>query len=254
MLRDDKNLLWDSIQKSVAQGFDPEATPEGKSPRPSLEEAVDFAENPEPRCPCVLLLDTSASMQGEPIAALNEGLRTFQEDLMKDPVAPKRVEVAVVSFNSEVKVVQDFVTADRFEPPTLEAHGLTHMGAAIHTALDLVQQRKIKYNESGVSYYRPWVFMITDGRPQGEMFDFVTGASLRIRDDEANRRVAFFVVGVEGADILYLRELVVRVPLRLKGLNFNELFIWLSRSMQAIAQSKEGDEVPLGPPGWAVIE
>jgi len=26
--------------------------------------AAEFAENPEPRCPCVLLLDTSASMQG----------------------------------------------------------------------------------------------------------------------------------------------------------------------------------------------
>jgi len=254
MLRDDKNLLWDSIQKSVAQGFEPATTAENKSLRPSLEEAVEFVENPEPRCPCVLLLDTSASMQGEPIAALNEGLRTFQEDLMKDPVAPKRVEIAVVSFNSEVNVVQDFVTADRFEPPTLAAQGLTHMGAAIHTALDMVQQRKVKYNGSGVSYYRPWVFMITDGRPQGEMLDFVTGASLRIRDDEANRRVAFFVVGVEGADILYLREMVVRVPLRLKGLNFNELFIWLSRSMHAVAQSKMGDEVPLGPPGWAVIE
>lgn len=120
-----------------------------------MEDAVEFAENPEPRCPCVLLLDTSASMQGEPTDALNEGLRTFQQDLMKDPVAPKRVEVAVVSFNSEVKVVQDFVTADRFEPPRLEAQGLTHMGAAVHTALDMVQERKLKYNEAGVSYYRP---------------------------------------------------------------------------------------------------
>ena len=62
------------------------------------------------------------------------------------------------------------------------------------------------------------------------------------------------MVGVEGADIPYLREMVVRVPLRLKGLNFNELFVWLSRSMHAVAQSKEGEEVPLQPPGWAVIE
>ena len=28
---------------------------------------AEFAENPEPRCPCVLLLDTSTSMQGESI-------------------------------------------------------------------------------------------------------------------------------------------------------------------------------------------
>jgi uncharacterized protein with von Willebrand factor type A (vWA) domain len=37
-----------------------------------LDEVVEFAENPEPRCPCVLLLDTSGSMQGTPINALNE--------------------------------------------------------------------------------------------------------------------------------------------------------------------------------------
>jgi len=28
-----------------------------------LEESVEFALNPEPRCACVLLLDTSGSMQ-----------------------------------------------------------------------------------------------------------------------------------------------------------------------------------------------
>lgn len=224
------------------------------SPSPRLEDVVEFAENPEPRCPCVLLLDTSASMQGEPIAALNRGLQTFKDDLMRDPVAPKRVEMAIVTFDSEVNVVQDFVTADRFEPPTLTAQGLTHMGEAVHTALDLVQARKTRYRESGVSYYRPWVFMITDGRPQGELIDFVNGAVRRIRDDESNKRVVFFAVAVEGADLHFLVELSVRIPLRLKGLNFNEMFVWLSRSMQAVADSKVGDQVSLHPPGWAAIE
>jgi len=55
--------------------------------RPSLEESVEFAENPEPRCPCVLLLDTSASMQGKPLEALAEGVQTFRDQLISDPVA-----------------------------------------------------------------------------------------------------------------------------------------------------------------------
>lgn len=155
MQKDDGQRFQAALQRAAAQGFEPEGAAMPEPGRPSLQEAVEFAENPEPRCPCVLLLDTSASMQGDPINALNEGLRTFQEDLQRDPVAPKRVEVAVVSFNSEVTVVQDFVTAERFEPPTLLAQGLTHMGAAIHTALDMVQERKTRYNESGISYYRP---------------------------------------------------------------------------------------------------
>ena len=90
---------------------------------------------------------------------------------MRDPVAPKRVEVAVVTFDSDVTVVQDFVTADRFEAPRLECQGMTHMAAGINTALDMLQARKDRYNQSGIPYYRPWVLMITDGRPQGEIPD-----------------------------------------------------------------------------------
>src|SRR5678816_1402033 len=95
---------------------------------PSLEESVEFAENPEPRCPCVLLLDTSASMQGRPIDALNAGVQTFRQNLQQDPLASRRVEVAMVTYNSTVEVVQPFVTADAFDPPTLKTKGFTYMG------------------------------------------------------------------------------------------------------------------------------
>ena len=156
-----------------------------------LDEAVEFAENPEPRCPCVLLLDTSGSMKGAPIGALNEGLQSFKSDLIKDALASKRVEVAVVTFDSNVTVVQDFVTADQFDPPVLTAQGHTHMGAAIHQALDMVQARKEQYRVNGIVYYRPWVFMITDGEPQGEPEDVVDLAADRIADDEDSKRVAF---------------------------------------------------------------
>jgi hypothetical protein len=40
-----------------------------------------FTDNPEPRCPCLLLLDTSHSMRGEPIRALNDGLVAFKDEL-----------------------------------------------------------------------------------------------------------------------------------------------------------------------------
>lgn len=218
-----------------------------------LEDAVEFAENPEPRCPCVLLLDTSGSMQGEAIEALNEGLKVFRDELNRDSLAKKRVEVAIISFNFEVKVVQEFVTADQFEPPTLVAHGLTHMGAAIHQGLDLIQARKTEYRNNGIAYYRPWVFLITDGEPQGELESLVEQAAQRIRDDENSKRVAFFAVGVEGANMDRLSQIVVRSPLKLKGLNFQEMFIWLSASMQRVSQSKPDDQVALPPPGWGAV-
>lgn len=57
-----------------------------------------FAENPENRCPCLLLLDTSGSMQGPPIAELNAGLMQFRDELLSDSMAAKRVEVAIITF------------------------------------------------------------------------------------------------------------------------------------------------------------
>ena len=82
-----------------------------------LEDAVEFAENPEPRCPCVLLLDTSGSMQGPPLEAMLAGLEAFRFDLAVDPLAARRVEIAVVAFDNRIRVVQDFVPPDRFDIP-----------------------------------------------------------------------------------------------------------------------------------------
>ncbi len=218
-----------------------------------LEEAVEFAENPEPRCPCVLLLDTSGSMNGPALDALNAGLQTFKTDLAKDPLASRRVEIALITFNSAVTVVQDFVTADQFDPPVLTAGGMTHMGGAIHTALDIIAIRKAQYRSNGIAYYRPWVFLITDGAPQGEAADIVDRAAERVRTDEQAKRVAFFAVGVENADMSRLAQIAVRTPVKLEGLNFVEMFVWLSASMQRVSQSRVDDQVALPPPGWGAI-
>jgi uncharacterized protein YegL len=214
-----------------------------------LEHAIEFAENPEPRCPCVLLLDTSRSMEGEPIAALNAGVRTFRDELIKDPLASRRVEIAVISFDSEVDVVQPFVTVNQFNPPDLTASGFTSMGAAIDRALDLLQARKTLYRANGIAYFRPWVLMITDGEPHGEADHIVQEASQRIRDEEAAKRVAFFAVGVQHAAMNRLGEIVVRPPVKLDGLNFHEMFVWLSASMQRVSRSQVDEQIPLPMPG-----
>lgn len=218
-----------------------------------LEDSVEFAENPEPRCPCVLLLDTSGSMQDEPIAALNEGLAALKNDLIRDSLASRRVEIAIVTFDSEVRVVQDFVTADEFQPPKLTAQGLTHMAEGVEKALDMIEERKIAFRNNGVAYYRPWVFMITDGEPQGETDHAVEKAATRVANEEREKKVAFFAVGVDKANMTRLGEIVVRTPVKLTGLNFVEMFVWLSRSTQAISHSQPDDQIALPPPGWGTV-
>lgn len=130
---------------------------------------------------------------------------------------------------------------------------MTHIGAAIDQALDMIQERKQQYRKNGVAYYRPWVFLITDGAPQGEPDAVVEMAAQRVKSDEASKRVAFFAVGVENADMARLSQLTVRAPVKLVGLNFVEMFVWLSASMQKISQSKVDEQVALPPPGWGAV-
>jgi uncharacterized protein YegL len=112
-----------------------------------------FAENPEPRCPCVLVLDTSGSMEGRPLTQLNAGYQTLLTELLEDALASKRVELAVVTFGP-VKLVQDFETPDMIAASDLDVTGDTPMGEAIEFAIDLVKQRKDVYREAGIAYYR----------------------------------------------------------------------------------------------------
>lgn len=213
---------------------------------------ADFAENPEPRCPCILLLDTSGSMNGEPIAQLNAGLKTFQESLQKDRLAAMRVEVALITFGRKAELTQDFITADQFSAPALSAGGSTPMGAALNLALDTLETRKALYKKSGTAYYRPWVFLITDGEPTDEW----RAAAQRVQAAETRKGVAFFTVAVDKADLNTLAQIAPkeRPPRPLKGLEFTSLFVWLSQSLTAVSHSKVGDQVPLKPAdGWSAV-
>jgi len=213
----------------------------------------DLVANPEPRCPCLLLLDTSGSMNGRPIDELNAGLRIFKEELSSDAMAMQRVEVALMTFGP-VQILSGFQTADLFQPPTLSPTGDTPMGAAIVQGLDMLEARKATYREAGVGYYRPWVFLITDGSPTDDWQH--AAARVRAGDSAERKAFSFFAVGVEGADMAKLTAIcsLDRPPMKLKGLSFRELFSWLSSSLSGVAKSQPGQLVALpAPAGWSSV-
>jgi uncharacterized protein YegL len=243
---------------------------------------IGLASNPEPRCPCVLLLDVSGSMgeivSGETkdlgytvnqdgqtfrvvsggvskIDLLNEGLKVYKDDLSKDALASQRVEVCVITFGKSVELNTPFTIASDFEPPVLTSDGETPMADAINKAIDLIKDRKAEYRQHGLHYFRPWIFMITDGKPTDHV-QLIQEACSKIKEGEKNKAFAFFAVGVEGADMEKLSEISVRSPIKLKDTSFREMFVWLSQSQKSVSQSSPGLESGVSlpsPAGWGAL-
>lgn len=219
--------------------------------------ANEFADNPEPRCASLLLLDVSSSMTGDRIRELQDGLTVYKDELAGDGLARKRVEVAIVTFGGTVDTIQNFTTVDNFTAPTLAVNGDTPMGQAVVAGLNLLNERKQEYRNNGIGYYRPWVFLITDGGPTDVNTPQWPEAIQRVKAGEEAKAFAFFGVGVQDADMERLAQVCVREPLKLKGLQFRTLFQWLSNSQQSVSRSTPGDaielESPESPDGWAQI-
>ena len=224
----------------------------------ALEERIEIANPQHPHCATVLLLDTSASMAGDKIRQLNEGLRFFKDDVMSDDLARKRVEVAVVTFGGTVQIAHDFTGIDTFDPAPARADGGTPMGEAILRGIELLRDRKQGFKQAGVDYYRPWIFLITDGEPTDvgpgdPMWNRVVRA---VHAGDAAGEFVFFAVGVEPADMDVLAMIAPggRPPMRLRPGRFKELFAWLSASQRRVSASRVGEQLALpAPSGWAQI-
>jgi uncharacterized protein YegL len=209
----------------------------------------------DPRCPLVLLLDTSSSMGSSPdpevtdrpIDQLNRGLATLAAELKEDPVARRRVEVLVVPFGGAVNPVGDFTLAWDWQPPTLSASGGTPMGAAVRYGLDAASARRRVLQGEGTVTYRPWVFLLTDGAPT----DSMSGIPEAVASAEQGKQAVFWCVSSIGADEGVLRTLTPDKPiLRLDKTDWGTLFKWLSAAMSSVSRSSPGDQTTLPP--WTI--
>ncbi|MDT5101309.1 MAG: hypothetical protein QOC76_5046 [Mycobacterium sp.] len=195
-------------------------------------------ENPDPRVACVVLVDVSGSMQGEPIAALERGFAAFTHYLRNETLASKRVEVAVVTFGTVATVLVPMQEARSLQPARFTASGTTNMSAGIHLTLDIIEDRKYAYKAAGLQYYRPWILVLTDGKPNIDGFD---EAVARLNAAESARGVTVFPVGA-GPKVDYqqlARLSLQRTPAPLDGLKYEELFEWLSASLSNVSNSQE---------------
>lgn len=219
--------------------------------------ALTLASNPEPRCPCVLVLDTSASMEGEPIQQLQRGVQLLVDELSRDGLASKRVEIAVIAFGREVRLLSGFTSPNTLTPPPLTPEGVTPMAEAVLLACDALEARKQVYRQAGIQYYRPWIFLITDGEPTDRDTPRWREAVQKVHAAEADKKMLFFGVAVQHANQQLLDVLCPpgRPSVKLQGLHFAELFRWLSASLKGVSSSAPGTQLQLpSPSGWISID
>lgn len=221
----------------------------------ALIDSIEFADNKEPRCACVLLIDVSGSMKGERIAAVNRALLNFEQDIKNDTLKALRTELAVISFNHETTLVQDFISGYEFSAPTLVADGGTMMAPAICTALDLCEARKETYRRNGIAYFRSLILLLTDGRPEHDKPYDLDVARDRLREAEQESKVGLFPFGINdsrngsGVDFPALNRIVKRPVKELTSVTqIGGVMEWLSNSMSAVSDSQPGDRVRLADP------
>ena len=216
---------------------------------------AEFADNPEQRCPILLILDVSGSMGGQKIQTVNQALVKFGEIIRDDAVTALRADVAIIEFDHEARVVQDFTNGTDFEPPTLSVKGGTNYSKAVNLALDISEARKQSYRDGGVAYYRSLAYFLTDGYPEHDNPGDLAQAAARLKEMEENRNIAFFCFGIGSpdlpADMSELAKLAPREPKELTNMAQLEGSIqWLSRSVAAVSQSQPGEAIRLPEPDY----
>lgn len=212
----------------------------------------DLIDNPSPRCPVALVLDTSGSMSGDPIAQLNAGAQLFIEEVKRDDLARWSVDLAVFTAGGDVDCLLDFTAIDQIGGiAPLTPWGATPLGEAVRQALARLQARKAEYRNAGVPYYQPWLVIISDGSPTDTWED----AAEQARSLSAQRKLISLPIGVQGADMAALSAFSSKPAIALDGLKFREFFLWLSASMARVSASTSSDAAVQLPPvdSWGSI-
>ncbi|MGB5024648.1 MAG: VWA domain-containing protein [Saprospiraceae bacterium] len=210
----------------------------------------DTAKNQEPRCLVVLVLDTSYSMDKDPIQELNKGLIDFADGIKRDTTARKRVEVAIITFDSEIKCIQEPALVDDFTMPTLVVNGTTKLVDGVRTSINFVEARKDWYRRNGLDYYRPHIVLMTDGAPDDDQDLAALIQELKIGGQ--GKHFVFMPVGVLGANQQVLNKIAQPdyPPLPLEGLEFGKFFKWLSKSISSVSKSAQNENVTFDNPDW----
>ena len=116
------------------------------------------------RLPVYLLLDVSGSMRGEPIAAVNQGVKMLADTLKTNPYALETAYLSLMTFNNVVEQIVPLTELYKFQPPVLEAKSGTYLGKAIKFLSAKAEKEIVKTSKETKGDWKPLVFIMTDGK------------------------------------------------------------------------------------------
>ena len=242
----------------------------------------DLANNPSTRLPVCLCIDLSGSMNAVEdgtyentgrqevidgklytivkggttrLDELQKGIELLFKAIREDDTAVDAAEIAIVGFSNKAECILNFDHIEDQKIPHLEASGATAMGEGVNLALRLLEERKSLYKRNGIQYYQPWLVLMTDGENNGSA-ETLKGAIDKTCDMVNKGKLVVFPIGIgQEADMQTLKMFSPkRDALRLKGLKFQEFFLWLSQSISKTSVSTPGDKVELpSPKGWGEL-
>jgi uncharacterized protein YegL len=174
------------------------------------------------RLPVYFLLDTSGSMFGEPIQALNNALSGMIHSLRTDAQAQETLWISIVTFEREVKEIVPLIDLQSFQLPeiTCPQSGPTFTGKGLELIYQKVTTEIRKGTPDQKGDWRPLLFVFTDGKPSDiqlyrEMipkvkqlnFGTIIGcAAGKLADDSVLKELCDTVVHIDTADSTTMRQ------------------------------------------------
>lgn len=206
------------------------------------------------RLPVYLLLDTSGSMRGEPIHAVNVGLQAMLSALRQDPYALESVHLCVMTFDAGAREVLPLTPLDAVQLPEIKVpdSGPTFLGAALELLIQCVDRDVRKTTDEAKGDWRPLVFVMTDGSPTDIQVYREAIPELK------KRSIGTIVACAAGpkAKQDFLLELTDRVVTldTMDSTGFSSFFKWVSASV-SVGSSSAGATGPTAlPPPPAEIQ
>lgn len=195
-------------------------------------------ENYSRRLPVYLLLDTSESMAGPAIEAVQQGVRTLIGELSTNPLALETAYMSVITFSREAKQIIPLTELTRFQPPPLSVRPGTALGGALRLLSECLRTEVMKTTETTKGDYKPLVFLLTDGQPTDDWEQ----AADQIKAPGGRKAANIYAIGCGpdvDSEVLYrITDTVLLMP-HLTPEAIRKFFVWLSASVQAVSTKIE---------------